>query len=105
MPERESPGILMSGSNHTLFPSARKEHRNPCGIFAREWPFTTLSGVESMSNRVPLEGCGRLKKPPWRDFSSRTEGNRPEKPYYRRSRGELTRAASFYLALAQLKVP
>jgi hypothetical protein len=50
------PGILMSGSNHTLFPSARKEHRNPCGIFARGWPFTAAAGDEKVLCRALLEG-------------------------------------------------
>jgi hypothetical protein len=34
MPERESRTVD-GGSNHTLFPSARKDRAHPCGIFAR----------------------------------------------------------------------
>jgi hypothetical protein len=41
MPERESRTVD-AGSNHTLFPSARKDPAHPCGIFARVTKAATL---------------------------------------------------------------
>src|SRR5690349_20469740 len=37
-PHGGNPVGGVAGSNHTLYPTARKERQNPCGIFAREEP-------------------------------------------------------------------
>jgi len=48
-----NPGQSQAGSNHTLFPSARKERTKPCGIFARS-PKGMAGRDEAMQRTVAI---------------------------------------------------
>jgi hypothetical protein len=55
------PDSPKAGSNHTLFPSARKERAKPCGIFARkrERAVSTASRLARIVDRWAMRACGR----------------------------------------------
>jgi hypothetical protein len=81
-----NPGLSLGGSNHTLFPSARKERRKPCGIFARNAK-AVFGARHAIGATAPIR-ANLLWKSTQLPVSGRT-GDR----------------LVLYLARAQLKVP
>src|SRR6476661_1372696 len=101
MPGRESRQS-QTGSNHTLFPSARKERRKLCGIFARKVRRLFLGSGDGGESRM----SGRLLASCWRGARCVViQANLTEKSAVLPVSGQFGSGLVLYLALARLKVP
>ncbi|WP_210212447.1 hypothetical protein, partial [Mesorhizobium sp. M8A.F.Ca.ET.021.01.1.1] len=90
------------GSNHTLFPSARKERSKPCGIFARKLTWLFEGNGDGGESRM-FGGLSALR---WRSPQSVViQANLTGKSAVLPVSGQSGRGLVLYLALAQLKVP
>ncbi|MFD1987603.1 hypothetical protein ACFSOZ_34860 [Mesorhizobium newzealandense] len=101
MPGRESRQS-QGGSNHTLFPSARKERAKPCGIFARKRRCAfegNGNGPESRMFGPPHHSCG--PGVPTVAIRAKLAGKSAVLAFS----GQTGCGLILYLALARLKVP